>query len=90
MPNIRSQEKRDRQNLKRAERNKSLKSRIKTTGKNFAESVAQKNPQKAQEDLESYFMALDKAVKTKTVHKNFAANNKSKASKLFNSMKAGA
>ena len=72
MPNIKSQEKRDRQNIKRRTRNRFLKARIKTDQKNLAEAV-DKN--------------LDKAAKNRAVHKNFSANKKSKAAKLVNSIK---
>jgi small subunit ribosomal protein S20 len=86
MPNIKSQEKRDRQSIKRTEKNRAVKSRIKTLSKNLKDSVEDKDVQMAQADLKEYIKALDKAEKTKTVHKNFAANKKSKAAKLFNSI----
>ncbi len=88
MPNIKSQEKRDRQSIKRTEKNRSVKSRIKTLNKNLKDSVEDKDTQMAQADLKEYYKALDKAAKTKTVHKNFAANKKSKAAKLFNLLQA--
>jgi len=89
MPNIKSQEKRDRQNLKRTEKNKALKSKIKTLSKNLEVSVEEKDKETAKADLNLYFKALDKAAKTKTVHKNFAANKKSKAARLLNTMGSG-
>jgi small subunit ribosomal protein S20 len=88
MPNIKSQEKRDRQSIKRTEKNRAVKSRIKTLSKNLKDSVEDKDTVMAQTDLKEYYKALDKAAKSKTVHKNFAANKKSKAAKLFNSIKA--
>ncbi|MBN1298266.1 MAG: 30S ribosomal protein S20 [Actinobacteria bacterium] len=84
MPNIKSQEKRDKQNLKRTEINKAVKSRIKTLDKNLKSSVENKDKEAASNDLNVYFKALDKAAKSGIVHKNFAANKKSKAAKLFN------
>ncbi len=86
MPNIKSQEKRDRQNIKRELKNKSLKTKIKTTKKKIAADIEQKDVQVLQEDLSVYFKNLDKAVKKGAVHKNFAANKKSKAAKLANSV----
>lgn len=86
MPNIKSQEKRDRQNLKRAAANQVLKSRIKTEGKKFKDSVVQNDFEAAKNTFNSYSKTLDKAVKAKTVHKNFAANKKSKALKLLNTL----
>jgi small subunit ribosomal protein S20 len=88
MPNIKSQEKRDRQSIKRTEKNRAVKSRIKTLSKNLKDSVEDKDMQMAQADLKEYIKALDKAAKTKIVHKNFAANKKSTAAKLFNSIQA--
>jgi small subunit ribosomal protein S20 len=87
MPNIKSQEKRDRQNIKRRARNKVLKAVIKTDQKRFTEAVDKKNLKDAENDLSILFKHLDKAVKNGAVHKNFSANKKSKATKLLNSIK---
>ena len=86
MPNIKSQEKRDRQNLKRAANNQAIKSKIKTVSKKFLESVKEKDVKAASENLKVYSKTLDKAAKKKTVHKNFAANKKSKAARLLNNL----
>jgi small subunit ribosomal protein S20 len=87
MPNIKSQEKRDRQNIKRRARNKMLKARIKTDQKRLAEAVDKKKLKDAENDLNILSKHLDKAVKNGAVHKNFSANKKSKAAKLVNSIK---
>jgi len=87
MPNIKSQEKRDRQNIKRRTRNRFLKARIKTDQKNLAEAVDKKNKEEADSNLNLLFKHLDKAAKNRAVHKNFSANKKSKAAKLVNSIK---
>jgi len=84
MPNIKSQEKRDRQNIKRASKNQALKSKIKTLNKNFQSSIESNQVDEAKESMKEYFKVLDKAAKSNTVHKNFAANKKSKAAKLMN------
>lgn len=89
MPNIKSQEKRDRQGVKRALKNKTLKTRIKTNKKKLAIDIENKNIESAAADLSSYFKSLDKAAKKSAVSKNFASNKKSKAAKLLNSLKAG-
>ena len=88
MPNIKSQIKRDRQNIKRREKNKALKSKIKTLNIKFIQSVEDNNIEEASKNLKLVFKALDKASKKNVVHKNFAANKKSKASKLLNSMES--
>ncbi len=87
MPNIKSQEKRDRQNIKRRAKNRSLKTRIKTDQKKLAEAVNSKNMEEAAKSFSMLSKHLDKAVKKNAVHKNFSANKKSKAAKLVNSIK---
>ncbi|MBM3712598.1 MAG: 30S ribosomal protein S20 [Actinobacteria bacterium] len=87
MPNIKSQEKRDKQNIKRAERNQAIISKIRTSDKKFKASVEKKDVEKASGDFNDYCHVLDKAVKVRSVHKNFAANKKSKAAKLLNGIK---
>ena len=86
MPNIKSQEKRDRQNIKRRAKNNFLKSRIKTDQKKVIDAVKDKNTEEAKKNMDILFKHLDKAVKTAAVHKNFSANKKSKAAKLVNSI----
>jgi len=86
MPNIKSQEKRDRQNIKRKEKNTFLKARIKTDRKKVIEAVKENNPEEARKNLSILFKHLDKAVKKGAIHKNYAANKKSKAAKMVNSI----
>jgi small subunit ribosomal protein S20 len=88
MPNTKSQEKRDRQNIKRSSKNQTLKSKIKTLIKNLEASVEAKQIEESQKDLKIYFKALDKAASARIVHKNYAANKKSRAAKLVNSLEA--
>ena len=85
MPNIKSQIKRDRQNIKRELKNKSLKTRIKKIKKNLISDTQQGDAEILQNDLREYFKKLDKAAKKGAIHKNFVANKKSKAAKLVNS-----
>ncbi len=87
MPNIKSQEKRNRQNARRNISNKFLKARIKTDQKKLAEAVGEKNIKEAEKNLDIFFKHLDKAVKKGAVHSNFSANKKSKAAKLVNSIR---
>ena len=87
MPNIKSQEKRDRQGIKRALKNKVLKTRIKSNKKKLVMAVEGKDFDAAKTDISLYFKSLDKAAKKSAVSKNFAANKKSKAAKLVNSLK---
>ncbi|HEY4662980.1 MAG TPA: 30S ribosomal protein S20 [Candidatus Humimicrobiaceae bacterium] len=87
MPNIKSQEKRDRQNIKRRIKNRGLKTRIKTDLKRLAEAVKSKNREDAEKSFNILSKDLDKAVKGSAVHKNFSSNKKSKAAKQVNSIK---
>ncbi|MCL4386148.1 MAG: 30S ribosomal protein S20 [Actinobacteria bacterium] len=87
MPNIKSQEKRDRQAVKRTLKNKALKTRIKSNKKKLLAAVENKDFESARNELSLYFKSLDKAAKKSAVSKNFAANKKSKAAKLLNSLK---
>lgn len=87
MPNIKSQKKRDRQNIKIRTGNKLLKTRIKTDQKRLAEAVNSKNIEEAEKNFNILSKHLDKAVKKGAVHKNFSANKKSKAAKLVNSIR---
>ncbi len=87
MPNIKSQKKRDRQNIKIRTGNKLLKTRIKTDQKRLAEVVNSKNIEEAEKNFNILSKHLDKAVKKGAVHKNFSANKKSKAAKMVNSIR---
>lgn len=87
MPNIKSQEKSNRQNIKRRIKNRLLKTRIKTDQKKLAKAVKSKNIEEAEKSFNILSKHLDKAVKKSAVHKNFSANKKSKAAKLVNSIK---
>ncbi|MGM0365258.1 MAG: 30S ribosomal protein S20 [Actinomycetota bacterium] len=88
MPNIKSQEKRDRQNIVRNLNNKALKTRIRSLHKKFLQSVESKDAEAAKKNLDMLYKALDKAAKKNAVHANFAANKKSKAAKKLSSLKA--
>jgi len=87
MPNIKSQKKRDRQNIKRRIKNRLLKTRIKTDQKRLAEAVNSKNIEETEKNFNILSKHLDKAVKKGAVHKNFSANKKSKAAKLVNAIR---
>ena len=84
MPNIKSQIKRDKTNIKSAERNHVLKTKVKSLSKKFRQTVDAKDNEGAKAVMSSYFKALDKAAKANTVKDNFAANKKSKAAKYLN------
>ncbi|HET7534197.1 MAG TPA: 30S ribosomal protein S20 [Nocardioidaceae bacterium] len=81
MANIKSQIKRNRQNDAAHERNKAVKSALKSAIRKFREAAAAGDADKAQELAKVANKKLDKAVSKGVIHKNQAANKKSAISK---------
>ena len=77
MANIKSQIKRNKTNEKRRLRNKAARSEIKTRVK-VALTVAAETPEQADEALRVAIKRLDKAAAKGIIHKNQAANRKSR------------
>ena len=81
MANIKSQIKRNKQNEKRHERNKAVKSELKTAIRRFNEAVESGETEKAVVASRVATKKLDKAVSKGVIHKNQAANRKSSIAK---------
>ncbi|MBP6043111.1 MAG: 30S ribosomal protein S20 [Rhodoluna sp.] len=81
MANIKSQIKRIGTNAKAAERNKAVKSELKTAIRAAREAVAVGDKAKAAEAVKTATKKLDKAVSKGVIHKNQAANRKSAIAK---------
>jgi small subunit ribosomal protein S20 len=79
--NIKSQIKRNRQNDAAHERNKSVKSALKTAVRKFHEAAEAGNADEARELAAKAGQALDKAASRGVIHKNQAANRKSAVAK---------
>ena len=77
MANIKSQIKRNVTNTKRHERNKSVKSELKTLVRHVHESVAAGDAEAAGNAARRASRALDRAASKGVIHKNQAANRKS-------------
>ncbi|EGD57017.1 30S ribosomal protein S20 [Gordonia neofelifaecis] len=77
MANIKSQIKRNKTNEKARQRNQSIKSALRTALRNFRETVASGDKDKAAELLVATSRQLDKAASKGVIHKNQAANKKS-------------
>lgn len=75
--NIKSQIKRNKTNDARHERNKAVKSGLKTSIRQVNEAVAAGDASKAAEAAKVACRQLDKAVSKGVIHKNQAANRKS-------------
>ncbi|MFZ5946017.1 MAG: 30S ribosomal protein S20 [Bacillota bacterium] len=84
MANIKSAEKRAKKAKVRALRNKTVKSSVKTVIKRFEEAVQLKNSDEAKVRLQKAIQTIDKAASKGILHKNNAANKKSRLAKLFN------
>jgi small subunit ribosomal protein S20 len=75
--NIKSQLKRIKTNRVATERNKAVKSELKTWIRRFREAAETGDADKAKEALKVASTKLDKAVSKGVIHKNQAANKKS-------------
>ena len=81
MANIKSQIKRIKQNEKRHQRNKAVKSDLKTAVRKFREAAESGEKDQAVELARNAGRKLDKAASKGVIHKNQAANRKSAIAK---------
>ena len=81
MANIKSQKKRNLTNLKARERNKAVKSELKTAVRAAREAIATGDTDTTAAALKVATRKLDKAVSKGVIHKNQAANRKSALAK---------
>ena len=81
MANIKSQIKRNKQNEKAHQRNKAVKSSLKTAVRSFREAADSGDAAKTTEALRAAYVKLDKAASKGVIHKNQAANRKSSLAK---------
>ena len=87
MANIKSQIKRNKQNVVDRERNKKVKSEVRTRVKNAVAAVGTENEESA---LRLAIKRIDKAATKKIIHKNQAANKKSGLMKRIAALKENA
>ena len=88
MANIKSQIKRNKQNEKHAERNKAVRTALKTSTKKIRTAVDAGDAEEAQARQRETARALDKAVAKGIVHKRTAARRKSRLAKAASSVGA--
>ena len=86
MANIKSQIKRNRQNEAAHERNKSVRSALKTSVRKFTEAAEAGNADEAKALAVEAGRKLDKAASKGVIHKNQAANRKSAIAKKANAL----
>jgi small subunit ribosomal protein S20 len=79
--NIKSQLKRIKTNAKRTDRNKAVKSELRTWVRKFREAAATGDAEAANAALRTASAKLDKAVSKGVIHANQAANKKSAMAK---------
>jgi small subunit ribosomal protein S20 len=84
--NIKSQIKRNRQNTTRNERNKAVRSTLKTHLKKFRQAADAGDGDAATAAYRAAARKLDKAAQSGVVHANYAANKKSKMAKQLQSL----
>jgi len=84
--NIKSQIKRNRQNDLAHERNKSVKSALKSAVRRFREAAEAGNADEARTLAAAASRKLDKAASSGVIHKNQAANKKSAIGKRVSSL----
>ena len=86
MANIKSQKKRNLTNAKAAERNKAVKSELRTWVRKVREATASGDKDTAVDALKTASKKLDKAVSKGVIHENQAANKKSAMAKKVASL----
>jgi small subunit ribosomal protein S20 len=88
MANIKSQIKRNKQNAKRQERNKAVRTSLKTSTKRVRVAVAGGDADQAAASQRDAARALEKAAARGIVHPRTAARRKSRLAKAANSVSA--
>ncbi|MDE0700508.1 MAG: 30S ribosomal protein S20 [Acidimicrobiaceae bacterium] len=83
MANIKSQIKRNRQNLKRNQRNRSVRSEINTRTRTALDAIDDDAPD-SEEAVRLAVQRIDKAAQKGVIHKNTAARNKSRLVRKLN------
>lgn len=84
MANIKSQIKRNRQNEASRQRNKAVRSALKTRVRHFNEAVEAGDKGEAQEAFQAAQKAFDQAAAKGVIHRNRAANQKARLSAHLN------
>ena len=88
MANIKSQIKRNKQNEVRRERNKAVRSTLKTSQKKVQAALDEGDAHAARDRAREASRALDKAASKGIVHKRTAARRKSRLTKAANALGA--
>jgi small subunit ribosomal protein S20 len=84
LPNIKSQKKRMKISAQQHTRNRSVKSSVRTAIKRFESAAESGDAEEAQSTYREAARSLDKAASKGVLHKNKAANEKSRLSRTLN------
>lgn len=87
MPNIKSAAKAMRQSAKRRVRNTAKKDAFKKAVKDVRKLIAAGKKTEAMDAMRKAMQALDKATKTRVIHKNTASRKKSRLAKAISKLK---
>lgn len=90
MPQLKSAEKRLRQNVKRRRRNRAQRAEIRTETRRLLRTIESGSRDAARENLRRVFSLLDSAAGRGTVKKNFVARYKSRLSRKINRLETTA
>ena len=90
MANIKSAEKRNKQNEKRRQRNVQVKSSVRTAAKKIIKSLSMKDskPEEIEKMQKDFVKTIDTAAQNGIVTKNAASRKKSRIAKKINALKA--
>lgn len=88
MANTKSAEKRNRQSLKRNERNRALRSRMRTAVKKLRAAIAGGEATQARELLTTTLGVVDATAQKGVIHRNAAARTKSRLTLAVNALGA--
>ena len=86
MANIKSAEKRNRQNIDRRQRNRALRSRMRGAVKKLRQAVAEGDREQAVALLPDTLSLIDATAQKKAVHRNAAARTKSRLERAVASL----
>jgi len=88
MPNHKSAEKRDRQNVRRNANNTASRSRLRSQLKNLRAAIAAGDAETARTLLPATIAVIDKAIQKGVLHRNAAARHKSRLTLHVNALAA--
>jgi len=86
----RSSQKSLRRSVRRGERNKTRRTRIKTVLRKFEETVTKKDPAASEKAFREAAALVDRSANRRTIHRNTAARRKSRMAKRVNALKPSA